>query len=110
MNTSCYKVIFSKRLGTLVAVGEHTTACGKAASGQAHRGVAHGMSFVFGNTDGFVGILRLSFASIALTVTSSPMVQRVLPHLRSNPIQPRAQQRLQAIQAIHPWAFMRCKR
>jgi hypothetical protein len=33
MNALCYKIVFSKRLGTLVAVGEHTSGQGKTASG-----------------------------------------------------------------------------
>jgi filamentous hemagglutinin family protein len=37
MNANCYKIVFSKRLGTLVAVGEHTASTGKAASGQGTR-------------------------------------------------------------------------
>lgn len=86
MNANCYKVIFSKRLGTLVAVGEHTTASGKAASGQAHRGVACAIPIVFGNTDGFVGILRLSVASIALACLSlgSSQAQSSLPSLSTS--------------------------
>jgi filamentous hemagglutinin family protein len=66
MNANCYKIIFSKHLGTLVAVGEHTTSTGKAASGQACRGVAHPTSFGGAMVDGFVGVLRLAFASVAL--------------------------------------------
>jgi filamentous hemagglutinin family protein len=66
MNANCYKIIFSKHLGTLVAVGEHTTSTGKAASGQACRGVAHPTSFGDAMVDGFVGVLRLAFASVAL--------------------------------------------
>ncbi len=58
MNLNCYKIIFSKRLGTLVAVGEHTSSTGKAASGQGCRS-----SVV---ADGFVGALRFTFASVAL--------------------------------------------
>jgi filamentous hemagglutinin family protein len=42
MNANSYKVIFSKRLGALVAVGEHTSAAGKAASGQGSRDVSSG--------------------------------------------------------------------
>ncbi len=62
MNAHCHKVIFSKRLGTLVAVGEHTASTGKAASGQGCRGsvVAHG----------FVGALRFTCASVALACLS----------------------------------------
>ncbi|WP_281810519.1 filamentous hemagglutinin N-terminal domain-containing protein [Limnohabitans sp. MORI2] len=44
------------------------------------------MSFVFGNTDGFVGILRLSFASIALACLSlgSSQAQSSLPTLSAS--------------------------
>jgi len=38
MNARSFKVIFSKRLGTLVAVGEHASAQGKSASGEGARG------------------------------------------------------------------------
>ena len=37
MNANCYKIVFSKRLGALVAVGEHASSSGKKASGQATR-------------------------------------------------------------------------
>jgi filamentous hemagglutinin family protein len=37
MNANCYKIVFSKRLGIVVAVGEHTASTGKAASGQGTR-------------------------------------------------------------------------
>jgi filamentous hemagglutinin family protein len=39
MNARYHKVIFSKRLGSLVAVGEHASAQGKSASGEGARGV-----------------------------------------------------------------------
>ena len=79
MNANCYKIIFSKRLGTLVAVGEHTSSTGKAASGQGCRG-----SVV---ADGFVGALRFTFASVALAclslgntqAQSSPIASTALP-------------------------------
>jgi filamentous hemagglutinin family protein len=62
MNKQLYKIIFSKRLGTLVAVGEHATSAGKAASGQGCRGTVV--------ADGFVGALRFTFASVALACLS----------------------------------------
>jgi filamentous hemagglutinin family protein len=62
MNKQLYKIIFSKRLGTLVAVGEHATSAGKAASGQGCRGTVV--------ADGFLGVLRLTFASVALACLS----------------------------------------
>ncbi|MFY7867481.1 ESPR-type extended signal peptide-containing protein, partial [Roseateles sp.] len=42
MNSGCYKTVFSKRLGALVAVGEHAVAQGKAASGASPSGQAFG--------------------------------------------------------------------
>ena len=72
MNCNCYKVIFSKRLGTLVAVGEHTASTGKAASGQASRG---GLAHASFGANGFVGALRLSFASVALACLSLGVAQ-----------------------------------
>lgn len=79
MNLNCYKIVFSKRLGMLVAVGEHTSSTGKAASGQGCRG-----SVV---VDGFVGALRFTFASVALAclslgntqAQSSPIISTALP-------------------------------
>jgi filamentous hemagglutinin family protein len=86
MNSSCYKVIFSKRLGTLVAVGEHTSSCGKTASGQACRGVITPASLAAFALDGFVGALRFSFASVALACLSlgSTQAQSTRPALASN--------------------------
>lgn len=86
MNTNCYKVIFSKRLGTLVAVGEHTTSSGKTASGQADRGFIHAMPSLAGMANGFVGILRFSFASIALACLSlnTTQAQSSLPTIATN--------------------------
>lgn len=66
MNANSYKVIFSKRLGTLVAVGEHTTSSGKSASGQACRGVTYPLSTSSLRENGFVGSLRLSAACVIL--------------------------------------------
>jgi filamentous hemagglutinin family protein len=40
MNALCYKIVFSKRLGTLVAVGEHTSGQGKTASGTGTRSLS----------------------------------------------------------------------
>ena len=40
MNAQFHKVIFSQRLGSLVAVGEHASAQGKSASGEGARGAA----------------------------------------------------------------------
>jgi filamentous hemagglutinin family protein len=63
MNALCYKVIFSKRLGALVAVGENATSQGKSASGAGDRSVEVPLSQ--GGTAGghFVGTLKVLFAS-----------------------------------------------
>ena len=76
MNANCYKIIFSKHLGTLVAVGEHTNASGKTASGQACR-ARHVLA------DAFVGLLRFSFATIALAclTLNTTQAQQSLPTL-----------------------------
>ena len=85
MNSNCYKIIFSKRLGTLVAVGEHTTSTGKTASGQACRGVVAPYSLVGDAIDGFVGLLKLTFASVSLACLSlgSTQAQSNLPAVSS---------------------------
>ena len=46
MNALCYKIVFSKRLGSLVAVGEHTSGQGKTASGTSARSTVthHGLA------------------------------------------------------------------
>ena len=79
MNALSYKVVFSKRLGTLVAVGEHTSAAGKSASGQASRSVA--ASF----TNGCFGALRYTFASVALACLTmgATSAQATLPAISS---------------------------
>lgn len=70
MNANCYKIIFSQRLGTLVAVGEHTASTGKAASGQACRSGETPPTLTSATVEGFVGVLRLTFASLALACLS----------------------------------------
>jgi filamentous hemagglutinin family protein len=45
MNANCYKIVFSKRLGALVAVGEHATSAGKQASGQGTRHTLAAVAF-----------------------------------------------------------------
>ena len=58
MNHLCYKTIFSKRLGTLVAVGEHACSQSKGQGASAASGAA-------GFFDArFVGTLALGFASV----------------------------------------------
>lgn len=65
MNASCYKTVFSKRLGALVAVGEHASRQGQAngASGAAGLGVG---SNGRGSLARFVGALAASCAWVAL--------------------------------------------
>jgi filamentous hemagglutinin family protein len=79
VNALSYKVIFSKRLGTLVAVGEHASAAGKSASGQASRAVITNFA------EGFVGALRFGFATVALACLSMGVTsaQSTLPKISS---------------------------
>jgi filamentous hemagglutinin family protein len=65
MNALCYKIVFSKRLGSLVAVGEHTAGQGKAA-GTGVRTVVYPSSSA-ASADNFVGLLKSVFASVALS-------------------------------------------
>ncbi len=83
MNSNFYKIIFSKRLGALVAVGEHTACAGKAASGQASRVAAPPSSFTGGVMDAFVGALKLTFASVSLVSMSlgTTQAQSTLPSM-----------------------------
>ncbi len=60
MNAQCFKTIFSKRLGCLVAVGEHAASQGKG-QGQGQRQGAPCMAW-----GGFVGVLAASFAAVSL--------------------------------------------
>lgn len=74
MNANCYKVIFSKRLGALVAVGEHTTCSGKAAAGQSTRTLRASGDFISG--------LKLCAAAVLLVY--SPIDFAVAQTLASN--------------------------
>jgi len=65
MNALCYKIVFSKRLGTLVAVGEHTAGQGKAAGTGVRTAVFPSSSAA--SADNFVDLLKAAFASVALT-------------------------------------------
>ena len=56
MNSKSYKTVFSKRLGCLVAVGEHTTSQGK----------ANGGGCAGGGLVQFVGLLAAGFALVGL--------------------------------------------
>ena len=71
MNALCYKIVFSKRLGTLVAVGEHTVGQGKTASGSGVRNVVNGA------VSSFIGALNTVFAAIALTFLTASFTASV---------------------------------
>ena len=58
MNARSFKTVFSKRLGALVAVGEHASSRGKANGAGAGGG--------FGGFAGFVGTLTVGFALVGL--------------------------------------------
>ena len=69
MNHLCYKTIFSKRLGTLVAVGEHACSQSKGQGASAASGAA-------GFFDArFVGTLALGFAFAAQELPEVPIDQ-----------------------------------
>ena len=74
MNALCYKVIFSKRLGALVAVGENATSQGKSASGAACRTVVAPTAISTSSTySNYVGAVKSLFvASTLACVTASP--------------------------------------
>ena len=61
MNALCYKTVFSKRLGALVAVGEHASSQSK---GQG-AGAASG-AWTLGSGLRYLGVLSLGFASVSL--------------------------------------------
>ena len=86
MNTNCHKIIFSERLGTLVAVGENTNSSGKAASGQASRHVVFPMSAMASTAGGFVGVLRYSAACVALScmAMNNTQAQSSLPAISAS--------------------------
>ncbi|PUE43375.1 filamentous hemagglutinin N-terminal domain-containing protein [Limnohabitans sp. Hippo3] len=62
MNARSYKTVFSKRLGALVAVGEHATSQGKANGAGSGGGAASGAS----STIGYIAALTASFAFVSL--------------------------------------------
>jgi filamentous hemagglutinin family protein len=70
MNAGCYKIVFSKRLGALVAVGEHTLGQGKAAGTGIRSGLAANQGLGFGGL-GFVGLLKAGVASVAIALLST---------------------------------------
>ncbi|OYU29686.1 MAG: hypothetical protein CFE39_17405, partial [Comamonadaceae bacterium PBBC2] len=61
MNSGCYKTVYSKRVGALVAVGEHAVGQGKTASGA--RAAACAMAGA-ASAGAYVGAV---LASLALT-------------------------------------------
>ncbi len=67
MNARSYKTVFSKRLGALVAVGEHATSQGKAngASGPGASGAGEGAVSALAGI-GYVAALSASFAFVSL--------------------------------------------
>jgi filamentous hemagglutinin family protein len=67
MNARSYKTVFSKRLGALVAVGEHATSQGKAngASGPGASGANEGAVSALAGI-GYVAALSASFAFVSL--------------------------------------------
>ncbi|WP_090142262.1 YDG domain-containing protein [Limnohabitans sp. DM1] len=67
MNANCYKTVISKRLGALVAVGEHAASQGKATG--SCTGSFAGAGFVKGIADAgvyYIGALTLSFALVTM--------------------------------------------
>ncbi len=70
MNAGCYKIVFSKRLGALVAVGEHTLGQGKAAGTGIRTGLAANKGLGFTGL-GFVGLLKAGVASVAIALLST---------------------------------------
>eukprot|EP01036_Dinobryon_divergens_P044127 gene44127-58848_t len=63
MNKLCYKTIFSKRLGALVAVGEHAASQGKANGLFSGAGLDKGCSRA---AVCYIGALTLSFALVSM--------------------------------------------
>jgi len=84
MNAHCYKIVFSKRLGSLVAVGEHTTGQGKAA-GNGVRTVVFPSSVAVSAND-FVGLLKSAFASVALSFVTVGVATAAGPAVNTLPI------------------------
>ena len=76
MNVRSYKTVFSKRLGALVAVGEHASSQGKA------NGASAGASFVgddwLSMTSRYVGAVTASFALVSLA-WAGPVATTALP-------------------------------
>lgn len=65
VNALCYKTVFSKRLGALVAVGEHATSQSKGQGAGAASGTAS-CAGSLGSLLRYVGMISLGFASVSL--------------------------------------------
>lgn len=86
MNKSCFRLIFSRRLNALVAVGDHVVAAGKAASGQRYAGEKTRQNKSAGLKKKFKAALLLTtgaycFASVAIaqTTVTQPVANNALP-------------------------------
>jgi filamentous hemagglutinin family protein len=77
MNAHCFKTVFSKRLGSLVAVGEHASSQGKAtgASTPAHNISSTSSAFSASWGTGFCGALSTTFAFVTLAWASPAWAQ-----------------------------------
>jgi filamentous hemagglutinin family protein len=77
MNAHCFKTVFSKRLGSLVAVGEHASSQGKAtgASTPAHNISSTSSAFSATWGTGFCGALSTTFAFVTLAWASPAWAQ-----------------------------------
>jgi filamentous hemagglutinin family protein len=77
MNAHCFKTVFSKRLGSLVAVGEHASSQGKAtgASTPAHNISSTSSAFSASWGAGFCGALSTTFAFVTLAWASPAWAQ-----------------------------------
>jgi hypothetical protein len=64
MNSNLFKTVFSQRLGTLIAVGEHTNGQGKATGGQAAGQVPLWQGAIGGVS--YLGLVNLGFAFVSL--------------------------------------------
>jgi filamentous hemagglutinin family protein len=80
MNANCYKTVFSKRLGALVAVGEHASSQGQgngASGANVSSGSAWGGDWLTGMVR-YVGVLTGSFALVSLA-WAGPVGTTALP-------------------------------
>ena len=83
MNALCYKIVFSKHLGALVAVGEHTTGQGKAAGTGVRTAVYP--SSTGSSPSNFVGLLKSISASVALSFVTTGMATAAGPAVNTLP-------------------------